>query len=268
MPESKQFLQPVKREDFILAKNSSAKAEHLVSPETYFSNLILDIKKFAVGRHFWFIADVTNGNVATAEGMIEEITSIDKKSFIQGSPDQLFQRTHPDDIQQMFAFSHYWVELLVNTAPEQRSHVRPTIYIRIKNKEEIYNWVMVQYADQIFDEEGNLLFGFTLVTDISFIKKDGPVMMSILDTSDQTCQHFYCVDGKSLEQNPEFIPKITTREMEVLSFLSIGYSSKQIAAEMKIATKTVDNHRQNMLKKTNSKSTGELVNFAIRGGFL
>ncbi|MEO7313703.1 MAG: LuxR C-terminal-related transcriptional regulator [Ginsengibacter sp.] len=56
--------------------------------------------------------------------------------------------------------------------------------------------------------------------------------------------------------------------MEVIGFLAIGYSSKQIDAEIKIAVNTVDNHRQSMLKKTNSKSTGELVNFAIKAGFV
>jgi DNA-binding CsgD family transcriptional regulator len=56
--------------------------------------------------------------------------------------------------------------------------------------------------------------------------------------------------------------------MEVIGFLAIGYCSKQIDAEIKIAVNTVDNHRQSMLKKTNSKSTGELVNFAIKAGFV
>jgi DNA-binding CsgD family transcriptional regulator len=93
-------------------------------------------------------------------------------------------------------------------------------------------------------------------------------MMCILDTSDGTCQHVYCVDGKSLEKTDRYIPKITVREMEVIQFLAIGYSSKQIAAELKISINTVDNHRQSMLKKTNSKSTGELVNYAVKAGFV
>lgn len=268
MLNSKRFLQPVRREDFILAINSSARTDHLASPETYFTNLIHEIKKFAVGHHYWFIADLTKGSIATAGGMIEEITSINKEAYIQGSPDQLFKRAHPDDIQQMFAFTTYWVEFLLNLSQEKRFYVHPTIYIRLKNKEEIYKWVMVQYADHVFDETGATLFAFTLVTDIDFIKKGGPAMMSIMDTSDETCQHFYCIDGKSLEQTDYFIPKITAREIEVIGFLAIGYSSKQIAAEMKIATNTVDNHRQSMLKKTNSKSTGELVNFAIKSGLV
>ena len=268
MPESKRFLQPVKREDFILAKNANAKSDDLISPEIHFSNLITTIRKFAVGPHFWFIANLINGSVQAAGGMIKEITSITKEDFINGSPDQLFQRTHPDDIQQMFAFSNYWVEFLMSLKKEQIPHVHTTIYIRIKNKEEIYKWVMVQYADQMVDEKGKIIFGLTLVTDIDFIKKDGVAMMSILDTHDETCQHFFCTDGKSIDLTNQTVTKLTNREIEVIGYLAIGYSSKQIASEMKISINTVDNHRQNMLRKTKSKSTGELVNFAIQAGFV
>ncbi|MFZ4768758.1 MAG: LuxR C-terminal-related transcriptional regulator [Ferruginibacter sp.] len=42
-----------------------------------------------------------------------------------------------------------------------------------------------------------------------------------------------------------------------------GFSSKQIALALNIAINTTDNHRQNMLRKTQSKSTGELVGFGV-----
>lgn len=54
----------------------------------------------------------------------------------------------------------------------------------------------------------------------------------------------------------------------MLRFLTIGYSSKQIAAELNIATKTIDNHRQNLLQKTNTKSSAELVAYGINLGFI
>jgi DNA-binding CsgD family transcriptional regulator len=64
------------------------------------------------------------------------------------------------------------------------------------------------------------------------------------------------------------LPKLTNREIEVLHYLATGSSSKQIAAALNIAIKTIDNHRQNMLHKMASKSTGELVGYAIRAGFI
>ena len=53
---------------------------------------------------------------------------------------------------------------------------------------------------------------------------------------------------------------LTEREKEILSLIARGYSSKQIAGDLKISEYTVANHRKNMLAKTGAKSSAELVN--------
>jgi DNA-binding CsgD family transcriptional regulator len=136
------------------------------------------------------------------------------------------------------------------------------------NPNDEYKWVMVQYVDQILNEAGMIIYGLTLVTDISHIKNDGVAMMSILDTYDDSCQLFFCSDGVALPDIDTVLPKISQREIEVLRYLAVGYSSKQIAAELKIAVKTIDNHRQSLLRKTNTKSSGELVAYGINRGYI
>jgi len=53
--------------------------------------------------------------------------------------------------------------------------------------------------------------------------------------------------------------KLTARETEILTYISHGYSTKQIAASLFISEYTVDNHRKNMLKKMGAKTSAELV---------
>lgn len=59
------------------------------------------------------------------------------------------------------------------------------------------------------------------------------------------------------------IPQLSTREKEVLHFLVEGLSNKEIADKLFISSKTVDNHRANILKKLNLKNNVQLVRFAI-----
>ena len=127
---------------------------------------------------------------------------------------------------------------------------------------------MIQYADSIEGSTGKILYGHTLETDISHIKKDGNAQMSILDTYNETCQTFFCTDGKIFADENNPLPKITTREIEVVRFLATGLSSKQIADKLSIAVKTINNHRQNMLHKTNCKSSGEPAAYGITKGFI
>ena len=61
---------------------------------------------------------------------------------------------------------------------------------------------------------------------------------------------------------------LTVREKEILEMIAQENTSDEIAAQLFISKKTVDNHRTNMLQKTNSKSTIGLVKFAIRNGII
>jgi DNA-binding CsgD family transcriptional regulator len=66
----------------------------------------------------------------------------------------------------------------------------------------------------------------------------------------------------------EFSDCLGKKELEVLELLSKGLGSKQIADKMRISINTVHNHRRNMLLKTNSKSSAELMNYAAKHGLL
>jgi two-component system secretion response regulator SsrB len=61
---------------------------------------------------------------------------------------------------------------------------------------------------------------------------------------------------------------ISPREREVLSLITQGDHSKDIARKLFISPETVDKHRKNMLRKTNVSSTAELVTLAIRKGWI
>lgn len=66
---------------------------------------------------------------------------------------------------------------------------------------------MIQYADSTEGSTGKILYGHTLETDISHIKKDANAQMSILDTYNETCQTFFCTDGKFLPMKIIRYPK-------------------------------------------------------------
>lgn len=57
---------------------------------------------------------------------------------------------------------------------------------------------------------------------------------------------------------------LTKREIEVLYNICKGFSNQEIADLLYISKRTVDKHRENILIKTKSKNTAELVVFAIK----
>ncbi|MEX2604890.1 MAG: response regulator transcription factor [Gracilimonas sp.] len=65
------------------------------------------------------------------------------------------------------------------------------------------------------------------------------------------------------KKRPDPIKSITKREREVLSLLTEGLTSTEIAKKLYISPRTVEKHRTNLLKKLNLKNTAALVRFAM-----
>ena len=67
------------------------------------------------------------------------------------------------------------------------------------------------------------------------------------------------IGGGDEQQNG--VNSLSQREIEIISFIKKGYSSKEIADALNISVKTVEVHRYNILKKLNLKNAAALVNF-------
>jgi len=61
---------------------------------------------------------------------------------------------------------------------------------------------------------------------------------------------------------------LTERESEVLAHLADGASNSDIASALVISPKTVERHRENIMRKLNLHSRAELVRYAIRKGII
>jgi len=73
-----------------------------------------------------------------------------------------------------------------------------------------------------------------------------------------------------LQRIPDRLPlnftSLTERERELLQLVANGRNTKEIAAELGISIKTVEVHRQNIMKKLNLFSIAELTKYAVREG--
>jgi two-component system response regulator NreC len=62
--------------------------------------------------------------------------------------------------------------------------------------------------------------------------------------------------------------ELTPREREVLTCIAEGMTNREIGEALVISTKTVDRHRENIMRKLNLHSRVELVKYAIEKGLI
>lgn len=61
---------------------------------------------------------------------------------------------------------------------------------------------------------------------------------------------------------------LTLREIDIVKLLAQGLSSKEIADQLHIAQRTVESHRYNILKKSNSQNVAQLAVWATKNGIV
>ena len=62
--------------------------------------------------------------------------------------------------------------------------------------------------------------------------------------------------------------RLSSREVEVLQLIAEGKPNKQVSAELGVAFKTVDKHRQNLMAKLDMHDIADLTRYAIRAGII
>jgi DNA-binding NarL/FixJ family response regulator len=62
--------------------------------------------------------------------------------------------------------------------------------------------------------------------------------------------------------------KLTPRQREVLQLIAEGRTMKEIAAELKISTRTAESHKYEMMQTLGVQSTAELIQYAIKIGLV
>ena len=135
---------------------------------------------------------------------------------------------------------------------------------RLKNKGGGYTCILHQSIIVEHDNEGRITRTLSVETDITHLKPEIKPVFSIIG-----------LDGEPSYINVEVenlfsITKetLSKREKQVLALILEGNASKKIADILHITKQTVDNHRKNMLHKNNLSSTYELINNAIKKGWL
>ena len=74
--------------------------------------------------------------------------------------------------------------------------------------------------------------------------------------------------GKAVEKNASGIDvELTEREIEILSLISEGLSSKQVGEKLFISPRTVDTHRTNLMNKLDIHNIAGLIRFALKNGY-
>jgi DNA-binding NarL/FixJ family response regulator len=82
----------------------------------------------------------------------------------------------------------------------------------------------------------------------------------------QVLHKFQELSSKS--ETEDLVSPLTTRETEILEYISKGFLNKQIASELDISEQTIKNHVTSILRKLNANARTEAVVIALKRGII
>jgi DNA-binding NarL/FixJ family response regulator len=62
--------------------------------------------------------------------------------------------------------------------------------------------------------------------------------------------------------------ELSEREAEVVRLIALGYSNKEIAAQLKVSVKTIETYKTRSMEKLHIRSRVDIVRYAVRRGWL
>jgi len=218
---------------------------------------LLDI--FHVGDYFYYIFNVR-------KGMYEMIS--EEAERILGYPLEkltlpfILSIIHPDDLPHFLNFETAITQFFNALSGERLFKYKVQHDFRMLKANGDYIRILNQFI--IIQHDAEDVRTFFINTDISHLKKDLQPVLSFIGLEGEPS--YYNVDVKNIFRISK--PIFTNREKEIIKALAKGMNSSQISDILHISKHTVDSHRKNMLRKTEAKSTSELISIAFSKGWV
>jgi len=204
--------------------------------------------KLLSNDQFFYIADLLSVQIL--------FTSAGSQRFIGVDPAMVdaytfFEYAHPEDQARLNLAQTKLYKLGQSLLVEQKKISVVSVQIRERNAAGDYMNLLLQTYSFYSEVPHKTVYTLIVATQLA------PV------TSDHGF-HYYAGFDLAMFRYPDQIllntgHSFSSREIEIIKLIAVGEGSEQIADKLSISVNTVNTHRRNILKKTKSSTTHELI---------
>lgn len=216
-----------------------------------------------------YVVDYTTRSYIYVDEACVDLFGISAKEWVQRGLDGYIRKWHPDDYkivsEKIFPENMNFIR---NIPLEKYGSFVFSHNHRAQNAAGEYITVMQRSSYIPSNIPGAPVGNIGVAMDLTHFKSDLSIVHTIEEISVTAPKDIRLCYKKVYPLSEGGMVSISDREREILHLLSKGLSSKQMAAQMRISTNTVSNHRKNLLCKTGAKSSAELLNYATTHGYL
>ncbi|MCB9179508.1 MAG: hypothetical protein H6590_08830 [Flavobacteriales bacterium] len=211
--------------------------------------------------HFYYVFDYTRAQVVEHGGFREVLGYADEDI----TAELVTGYFHPDDEPCISQIAQRAARLVIEADPFIRPfEVLLSLDYRVRKADGHYIKILRQTTMYEVDEERGLpISSISICRDISNIKHSDRIGWQWSGRDDLQLDFTDLVQG-----NSRLLYRPTAREMDIITRLAEGKSSRMIGEELFISAHTVNNHRRNLLNRMQFKNSAQLVKHATQQGWI
>jgi len=172
-----------------------------------------------------------------------------------------FSLMHPEDLPMVIDTSTRALRFMNQLSSAEKQNYKSVFEYRLKDSSGKYIRFLQQEATLELDLKGTIWL-ILILLDVCPNQQDAKVFQRSLIDIRTGKPVLFSTDDK----NVEYI--LSKREIEVLGFLNKGLQSKEIAERLYLSVNTVNNHRQNIIRKMGLNNTSEAISYARKIGMI
>lgn len=194
--------------------------------------------------NYFFIFDCIENKILFTNISFETLTGYSAAEFCI---EQLLEIIHPDDLPYFYKCEEIGLNFTNNLSFNEHYQYLMSYTYRIRCSNGNYIYILQQCQAIEVNNQGNL--SKTLV------------MHKKVPAYEQRASNDYKIFDKArnIYIDSENCYNLSKRELSILELIKDGKSTMQISQELNISKHTVDTHRKNILKKTNSATFIDLI---------
>lgn len=219
---------------------------------------------FTIGEFYYYVLNFTNSTISHPHENILKLHGLKKHPQ---HLKEILDLIHPDDIEFIIKAEQKVVDKLMEIGKEHQMYLKPSYCFRMKTAAGNYELFHHQAILTLEDEGKNLIQTINIHTNINHITKENPYTVLLTGIGPRNDFHQMKIENLSFQKNICEI-NLTKRETEILSYIAKGYSGPEISKILILSEHTVRTHRKNILSKTNSRNSKELLKKAFEWGLI
>ena len=220
---------------------------------------------FAAGNFYYLIMNFEISELEFVSEGIKDVLGINPNEL---SLKKFLELIHPDDINKMHEKELTSLNFKLNEISKEDITKYKTVYLlRIKDKKGSYKTILHQSKALTISEDGKVFQTISVHTDITHLN---PTMDHKISFISHECPSYYSLEPGNhfkLVKN-SFKNLFTNREKEIINLIAQGKQAKDIADLLYISSQTVNSHKKNILRKSHTNNTAELITTCIREGVI